>query len=76
MIEYIHLMNSISQSSTQSATDLYSMCVVCLHEINSPMQNYFADQRYQLLRSESLTKHEPNIRQNVQCNNCSGDQKK
>ena len=57
MIEYTHLMNSVSQSSTQSATDLYSMCAVCFHEINSPMQNYFADQRYQLLRSESLTKH-------------------
>ena len=39
------------------------------------MQNYFADQRYQLLRSESLTKHEPNICQNVECNNSSGSQK-
>ena len=57
MILHIHLMNSLTQCSEQSPTDLYSVCTVSFHMVNIQMQNYFVNQKYQLLKSQPLTKN-------------------
>ena len=51
MILHIHLMNSLTQCSEQSPTDLYSMCTVSFHVVNIQMQSYIVTQEYQLLKS-------------------------
>ena len=40
MVLHIHLMNSLSQGSTQNPTDLYSMCVVSFDQVNIQMESY------------------------------------
>ena len=56
MILHIHLINSLTQCSDQTAKDLYSMCVVSFDVVNIQMQIYFDNQKYQFLRSQPLTK--------------------
>ena len=56
MILHIRLINSLTQCSEQTPTDLYSMCVVSFDVVNFQMQNYFDNQKYQFLRSQPLTK--------------------
>ena len=55
-ILHIHFVNSLSQSSGQNPTDLYSMCIVSFHQVNIQMQGYFIDQKYQFLKSQPLAK--------------------
>ena len=57
MISHIHLMNSLTQCSEESPTDLYSMSIVSFDVVNIPMQSYFNDQKYQFLKSQPLAKN-------------------